>query len=111
MDGYPDWGAVILFYAALHTLEAAFAMDSIHNAGHSERERYIKKTHATVWKHYHRLQNESAKARYLQNGGFCLNSSAVRNELKAKHFDEVQKYAQMFIASRTPPPGHPARAT
>jgi hypothetical protein len=90
----------MLFYAAPHTLERTFALDGRHNRSHPDREVHVKTTCGSVWPPYHRLQNESLKARYLQGGGFSLNSKAVQNELRAKHFRKIEDFAQARLRAR-----------
>lgn len=91
---FPEWGAVMLFYAALHLLEQVFARESRHCITHSDRELHIKSHHKSVWPAYHRLQSESMKARYLQGGGFSLPARAVDCELRRGKLAELRRYAR-----------------
>jgi hypothetical protein len=91
---FPDWGAVMLFYSALHVMESLFAGAGVHCPDHARREQHIKNHHKQVWSAYHRLQTESAKARYLQGGAFSMNAGMVRQELWRKKFREIRRYVR-----------------
>jgi hypothetical protein len=94
---FPDWGAVMLFYAALHFLEQAFEAEGRHNLTHGERELYIKQRHEQAWVPYSRLLNESKKARYLQGGGFSMNARAVDRELRRSRLRALRRYVRTLI--------------
>jgi hypothetical protein len=100
VEEHPDWGAVMLFYSALHLLEQTFAYDNHHNRTHPDREYHIKKNCSSIWPAYHRLQNESLKARYMQGGIFSMNAKGVQGELHAIHFKKIAEFASARIASR-----------
>jgi hypothetical protein len=59
-----DWEATALFYAALHRVEAFFAVVSRHPDGHAERQEwvatYLKAAHSA----YRQLEVLSQEARY-----------------------------------------------
>lgn len=102
IERHPDWAAVALFYAALHRMEEAFAAVGVHNTTHSNREYFIKTSplHMGIWPAYHRLENESMKARYLQGGPFALNSKSVRNELCRLKYAEVCQHVRRVLGLR-----------
>lgn len=89
VDSHPAWGATILFYCALQLVEAYFARLARHNRSHSERERSIKSDCQGIWPAYHRLENESLKARYLEGGAFAMPAKSVRRELFDRHFSAL----------------------
>jgi hypothetical protein len=95
---FPDWASVALFYSALHVVEAAFEAEGRHNNTHQQRELYIKERHRALWQPYHRLQNESMKARYLQGGAFSLGAEGVENELRRQKFRQVHRYVRGLLA-------------
>ncbi len=90
----------MLFYAALHVLESAFASEAVHNATHSERELYIRLRHPAAWPAYSRLKSESLKARYLQGGGFSLPGAAVDAELRRVKFRDIRRYVRTLLRAR-----------
>jgi len=89
----------MLFYAALHVLEAAFDAEGVHNETHGSRELYIKQRHKVAWAPYHRLQTESMKARYLQGGAFALSARSVEAELRRVKFAAVRAYCRQLLGS------------
>jgi hypothetical protein len=100
---FPDWGAVMVFYAALHRLEGAIAVHGLHNRDHKERNRFIRSHCASAWPSYLLLQNESLKARYLQGGKFSLTADQVRLNLHDVHYQKVAA-AALALRSEPPPP-------
>ena len=102
VNKHPDWGAVMLFYAALHLLESAFDKIGIHNTTHSKRELFIKSSavHSGIWPAYHRLETESMKTRYLQGGSFCMNAKAVDSELRRGKLAEVRRHVRAVLHPR-----------
>lgn len=97
---FPDWAAVMLFYAALHILESAFDTEGFHGTTHGDREYYIKKRHGSVWPAYHRLQTESMKARYMHGGRFFMNARAVDGELRRRKLADVRAHVRTLLAPR-----------
>jgi uncharacterized protein YigE (DUF2233 family) len=91
----------MLFYSALHVLEAAFASEGRHNPTHQVLELYVKERHSMVWPAYHRLQSESMKARYLQGGAFAMNAAAVHGDLYRKKWREVRRYVRTLLGPST----------
>ena len=64
---YSDWAITVLFYAALHYVDAFLAHVGIRNpGGHSNREQYIQSRPELqpIYNEYSRLKNRSASARY-----------------------------------------------
>lgn len=92
----PGWSAVMLFYAGLHRLEAAFAVHNIHKRNHVERDAFLKRHCWQVIKPYMRLKTESLKVRYLHGGLFSMNSSAVKSQLRDDKYQAVVKAANEF---------------
>jgi len=99
----PTWQATVLFYAAVHYVEAL--CDALGHGGtvvHSERDAYIRKTHRDLWKPYSRLKQESVKARYLTNstggdwtkGSFSLTPDQVHDRLYIHGLQEVIAYVE-----------------
>lgn len=112
-SGLPvDWQVVVLFYAAVHYVEAMAAIDGIHNETHVERELYIRNNHPEdFWVLYDQLKQESLKARYLsnsktlhgsawRNGAFTLTPEAVKKRL----FDTTLNAIRVYTERRMPKP-------
>jgi hypothetical protein len=94
---FPGWSATMLFYAALHISEAVFEQEGQHCTNHGDRARYIKERHKPLWSSYHRLQNESEKARYLEGGAFLLTPSQVEHELRKGQLTKIRKYLRELL--------------
>lgn len=106
---YPDWAVTICFYAALHWIEyyACVKGDDIgkqHPARspHESRWNYVFKLgkqlgNRNLVKTYENLENESRKARYLQD----INTNAKEYYTKGKHkvtqsFQNLQQIKQLL---------------
>jgi hypothetical protein len=64
-SGHLDWSVTVLFYAALHLVEATLAPSS-HSRNHTERALTVR-THPNlrpIFFHYRELYNRSLDARY-----------------------------------------------
>lgn len=103
-EAHPDWRATVLFYAAMHYMEAAFASENKHFREHYPRESYIKDQpeHRGIWKYYHRLKDESVKARYLALGGgqkaqFSMTAAQVHEQLRKKCLKAIQGHVEKFL--------------
>lgn len=92
----PGWSAVMLFYAALHRLEAAFAVHNKHNRTHAKRDLYLKRYCRDAVQPYMRLKNESLKVRYLKGDLFSMDSKAVKSKLIEDKYEAVVKAADEF---------------
>jgi hypothetical protein len=68
-DGeFLDWAVTVLFYAALHLIQACLldiAADAFdYPKGHEQRDAYIRRKLSDIWLPYNFLQNQSTRARY-----------------------------------------------
>lgn len=96
----PDWQAVILFYAAVHFVEAlADVVDNFHSEVHNDRDLYVKSKHKIhIGAKFARLKNESIKARYISVSGstkvslFSLNISQVEKQLYHNALVDISTY-------------------
>ena len=63
---YIDWAVTMLFYAALHYVDAVLAASSIHPSKHAERKDAIERndTVKRVYSEYRALETTSVNARY-----------------------------------------------
>jgi hypothetical protein len=118
----PEWQAVLLFYAAVHYVEALGDVDGHHSHNHAERESYIKANHPKeFWTLYDQLKQESLKARYLTNapwltgsawrrGAFSLTAEKIEARLYRAALAGVRAYTEKKIppsVSTTPKPETP----
>ena len=64
---YLDWVVTVVFYAALHRIEAWFAGKGLHLEAHTERDDWLSKTkelRRIVWPRYKELEFQRRQARY-----------------------------------------------
>lgn len=63
---YTDWAIAILFYSALHYIDAYFALTHVHPRDHDKRDAAIEKngTLTEIYRDYRRLKDVSEDARY-----------------------------------------------
>jgi hypothetical protein len=61
-----DWQVTVLFYAALHYVDAWLSRSAIHPHTHVERRHFVRKDRALhrLYGHYSRLDDRSQDARY-----------------------------------------------
>jgi hypothetical protein len=91
----------MLFYSALHLIEATFDAQGIHCEDHGVREYTIKKRlPKQLWIAYARLRSESEKSRYLAHGGFSMSPRAVEQELRKQKLREIRDHLQGLLGTR-----------
>ena len=63
---YSDWAMTVLFYAALHYIDAFLDRVGIDPGGHQERDKLVqnRKELCPIWHQYKFLKNRSINARY-----------------------------------------------
>jgi hypothetical protein len=59
-----DWAITILFYAALHYVDAYFAVQSIHPPDHTVRDNKVSVSLNAIYRDYRYLKDRSREARY-----------------------------------------------
>ena len=61
-----DWAVTIMFYAAVHYVEAYFAMNNIHHDSHAKREGIIRRDRRLriIYTAYRELKDDSEDTRY-----------------------------------------------
>ena len=78
---YLDWAVVVVFYSALHLIEAFFAGNGLHFQKHKERAQWVSSDsrlkNTDIPKYYHFLYNQSIRARYeyVQMNGSDLQAA------------------------------------
>ena len=104
---FSDWAATVIFYTALHIVEALFFREAArlnrkHGHSHEEREQMLKGTgrYKNIYRHYRPLQSASVKARYLDGATFASHMSAkqVQDELIKGHLWKVIQTASRFLS-------------
>jgi hypothetical protein len=84
-----DWAIIMLFYAALHYIDAFLAGKNLHPLDHSKRDEEIENngTIADVYRDYRRLKDMSRAARYeIANFGADSLEIAKSRLVKIKTF-------------------------
>lgn len=95
------------FYWALHYVELYFALSNKHYSSHYDRLPAVGKScPADVYKAYHRLEQESKKARYMENGNFCMSARAVDRELRRQKLRAIQKFVLGEVRTKARLVGH-----
>jgi hypothetical protein len=63
---YVDWGITVLFYSALHYVDAYLAIKPLHPPNHDARDTAIQNNGSLspIYKDYRRLKDQSRAARY-----------------------------------------------
>lgn len=104
-DEWPDWMATIAFYAAVHAVEAVFALDNVHSNGHDARNLRLKRVNKYSFLHlnFQPLFNAAFNARYHCKRGW-LPVQNVKNILVPNHLYAVEKgmYSALVKAAKLP---------
>lgn len=95
---YPDWGAVTLFYAALHWVDAYLATMSVDPPSHTVREGAITRLRQLdpIYKHYSLLQDRSEDVRYR-----CIRlPQRFVEELQTREYEPLRQYLGALVGTR-----------
>ena len=92
-DVYPDWAIVILFYRAVHLIEAIFdSHGSAHSCSHDERKRIMNDDPSyysnNLRINYRELESLSRQARYRPDIPVTDESVLIAQNC----FDEIQSW-------------------
>ena len=93
---YTEWEVVILFYSALHHIEAYMDMrEGRHSDNHSQRNRYIRETEdfREIWPAYSYLYRFSINARYE---AMTFTAEEVR-VLEANQFSQIRQHVRSLM--------------
>lgn len=86
---YPDWAATILFYTALHYVDAFLAIHDQNPGSHVMRDRYIRTVNQLrpLYQSYCFMKNQSHNARYAPPTSFTPQDI---NDLEAIHLKKIR---------------------
>lgn len=86
---YPDWAVTILFYTALHYVDAFLAGSAIDPGSHVARDKYIRMVTQLrpLYSHYCFLKNLSHNARYVPPTSFTTQDIS---DLEAIHLAKIR---------------------
>jgi hypothetical protein len=86
-----DWTVVVFFYAALHCVEAVFAVERKDFTSHEKRDSAIKQHYLLkqIFRHYKILDTLGRNARYYNTP---IDADDVTNAQKA--FDAIKDFVQ-----------------
>lgn len=99
---YPEGKALMLFYSALHLVEAVAASDGVHHRTHQQRRAFIESKYRDMWKHFRPLVEAAERARYLPDG-FAMNSEQVEHQLRRKCYRAIECWAAKIFGEEEPP--------
>lgn len=108
---FPDWRAVMLFYAAVHFVEAISVADGNPHVQHFERDNDVRTKYRPISSAYFELKRESIKARYLttrryaktqnwQRGSFSLTADQVDKRLLQRDLSKIREYCMEKLEPR-----------
>lgn len=94
--GYKDWAATVLFYTALHYVDALLATKGMHPPKHKTRDVAVSSVFELrpIFSHYSALKNASYNARYNVPSGF---SSAYISQLESVHLAAVKNEVALHV--------------
>lgn len=90
-----DWAVTVLFYAALHWVDAHLSAVGIHPKDHRDRKKYIKRRSnlAAIRGHYFYLKERSEDARYD-----CVAFSRVKvQDMRQKKFEPLKQHMRTLL--------------
>jgi hypothetical protein len=91
--GHNDWAVTLLFYAALHLVDAY--LDPMQPKRHTDRRNLIRNDPVLrpIWFHYRELDDRSRDARYE-----CLPFSGIQvSDLRSNSFEPVKRHLRRLL--------------
>jgi len=89
-----DWAVTVLFYQAVHLVEAFLATKNLHSGNHAERNRNVASYLSPVAKNYRIMYWESRRVRY----NIEHPSQKRFDQLTRDHFQPLQTYLSNRIS-------------
>ena len=93
-SNFLDWAVTVLFYQAVHLVEAYLARNDIHSGSHAERLRYVGESLSSIYVDFRRLYGESRRTRYDVD----QPSQEEFDRLVQNHFQPLQRYLNERIS-------------
>ena len=95
---YPDWAITVIFYTALHYIDALLAKENVHPGSHDRRDNYVTRRHElrTIAKDYFRLKNSSRTARYNPPTKFTHQNV---DQLEMTHLKNIETQITPLLGS------------
>lgn len=90
-----DWVVTVLFYSAVHYVEAFLAEISIHCTNHPYRERQVSNLLPDIYDSYNDLKNDSIESRYYMRQ---FSVDEISNEI-APNLEIVKNHILSRISS------------
>lgn len=96
-DENRDWRITLMFYAAIHLLEASYS-NLKHNKTHSDRKDFLKVTNPynSILTDYESLEALSRKARYD-----CFNIRQNQLEVAQKNMDNIEQFVNTLESTKS----------
>jgi hypothetical protein len=93
---YPDWAVTLLFYTALHYVDAFLATKLMIPGSHVERDKCLRMVSQLkpLYYDYCHLKNSSHNARYAPPTAF---TTQYINNLEAKHLANIRASIQAVL--------------
>jgi hypothetical protein len=96
LEGTPnnDWAVTLLFYSALHLVDACLA-PAQHPKRHADRRNLAANNPLLqpIWAHYRVLEDRSQEARYD-----CIRFSDQRvRDLRSQHFEPLKRHLSRIL--------------
>jgi uncharacterized protein (UPF0332 family) len=94
---FPDWAVTILFYSALHYVDAFLATHEIDPGSHVERDKMLRTVSQLrpLYNDYCFLKNQSHNARYSPPTPFTPD---IIHQLEHTHLSNIKRTLQAFLS-------------
>lgn len=95
-ETYSDWAVTVLFYTALHYIDAFLATQSIHPGSHDIRDKYVNRVSQLkpLYPSYSFLKNHSRNARYSPPTSF---TGSDVSQLESVHLRTIRTSIETLL--------------
>ena len=93
---YLDWAVTVMFYVALHLVEAYLASKDLHPMAHRIRDDYLSRTAdlRPIYRSYRELEHHSQKARYQGTRFNVETVEALSDDLR-----KIERHMQSVLCT------------
>ena len=97
---YPDWLVTVVFYTALHVIDAVLAADKVTRIhSHETRNDVLQRTnrYSKIYKLYHPLYQLARTVRYLANPAEWIKYTDVDDKVIQAYLYPIEKSAETLL--------------
>jgi hypothetical protein len=100
-NDYSDWIVTVVFYTALHAVEAVLAKDGLDITSHRDRNKLLSTTgrYEYIRKHYMQLYSLSQTTRYMVQPESWIPYKEITDNVIKRYLYPIEKSAKKLLSA------------